>query len=311
MSAFKLIMISAMYENGGNTMHRLLDGHPRFYVYPFESQVGTGAGNDFLTSYVPIRYRWPEFSGGVTPDQAYEMFWDEEMKTLLRVPSRSKFRDCGMKLDETARRAAFRKVCEGKPATRATFVEAYYRSTFEAWENFNRTGQEDTWVGYNPVQCLDTDKIFQDFPDAQVIHVVRNPFSGFSDTIKRPFPLGPVRYAWTWNLCQHMALTYKEKYAGRFHIIRFEDFAADPNQAVGGLLEAMGYGMSEKCAYPSFNGERLREVYPWGTIRTPTPAANLATANELSAEQKKILRTECAVMLPLLGYSDLTREIGA
>ena len=25
---FKLIMMSAMYENGGNTTHRLLDGHP-------------------------------------------------------------------------------------------------------------------------------------------------------------------------------------------------------------------------------------------------------------------------------------------
>ena len=30
-----------MYENGGNTTHRLLDGHPQMFVYPFESQLGT------------------------------------------------------------------------------------------------------------------------------------------------------------------------------------------------------------------------------------------------------------------------------
>ena len=67
----KIIMLSAMYENGGNTTHRMLDGHPNLFVYPFESQVGTGAGNDFLTSYVPIRYRWPEFPSDVSPAQAY------------------------------------------------------------------------------------------------------------------------------------------------------------------------------------------------------------------------------------------------
>ena len=26
---FRLLMIGAMYENGGNTTHRFLDGHPR------------------------------------------------------------------------------------------------------------------------------------------------------------------------------------------------------------------------------------------------------------------------------------------
>ena len=38
---FRLLMIGAMYENGGNTTHRFLDGHPQLFVYPFESQLGT------------------------------------------------------------------------------------------------------------------------------------------------------------------------------------------------------------------------------------------------------------------------------
>lgn len=298
----KIIMLSAMYENGGNTTHRMLDGHPNLFVYPFESQVGTGAGNDFLTSYVPIRYRWPEFPSDVTPAQAYEMFWDEELKTLLRVPGRSKFKDCGMQMNEKERIAAFVKACEGKPANRATFVNAYFQSTFEAWKNVRRTGKEQYYVGYNPVQVFDTDKILADFLDGHVIHVVRNPYSGYADTSKRPFPLGIKRYAWTWNLCQHMALTYQEKYPDRFHLVRFEDLVADPAKTMESLLKRLGLPMSPECLHPSFNGVKLEQVYPWGTIRIPTPEANLATANELSAAQKREIKTETIVMQRLLGY---------
>jgi hypothetical protein len=299
-----VIMLSAMYENGGNTTHRLLDGHPNLFVYPFESQVGTGASNDMLTSYVPIRYRWPEFSADVDPATAYEMFWDEELKTLLRVPGRSKFKDCGLKMDEKKRKAAFVEACKGKPPNRATFVNAFFKSTFDTWENVNRTGEEKYYVGYNPVQVFDTDKILADFPQGHVIHVVRNPYSGFADTSKRPFPLSLKKYAWTWNLNQHMALTYKEKHPERFHMIRFEDIVADTPKAMEGLLKRLGLPMSDKCTSPSFNGVKLEQVYPWGTIKTPTPAANMATANELTAEQKRDMKTETIVMQRLLGYEN-------
>jgi hypothetical protein len=301
----KVIMLSAMYENGGNTTHRLLDGHPELFVYPFESQVGTGAANDFLTSYVPIRYRWPEFGADVDAGTAYEMFWDEELKTLLRVPGRSKFRECGLKMDEKKRKAAFAEFARGKPANRATFVEAFFKSTFDTWENVNRTGKEKAYVGYNPVQVFDTDKILADFPDGHVIHVARNPYSGFADTVKRPFPLSLKRYAWTWNLCQHFALTYQEKYPDRFHLVRFEDIVADTPKVMDALAKRLGLAPSEKTHYPSFNGVKLEEVYPWGTIRTPTPEANMATANELDAKQKAEMKAETLVMQRLLGYDGL------
>src|SRR5207248_9770872 len=104
MAQFKLIMISAMYENGGNTTHRMLDGHPELFVYPYESQVGTSLVADYLSSYVPFKYRWPEFplSGNVAND--YELIFDEEMKVRLRTPERSNFRHADMRLDEAERK---------------------------------------------------------------------------------------------------------------------------------------------------------------------------------------------------------------
>src|SRR5258708_32524752 len=130
-----LFMISAMYENGGNTTHRMLDGHPEILTYPFESQVGTTLVNDFLSSYVPPRYRWPEFPIHGSVENDYEAFWDEEMKTFLRVPERSKFRHADLQINETDRRRLFVAYMEGKPRTRANLVAAFFSSTFDAWKN--------------------------------------------------------------------------------------------------------------------------------------------------------------------------------
>jgi len=65
-------MISAMYENGGNTTHRMLNGHPQLFVYPFESQLGTRKVNDFLESAFPQKYRWPSFDFTGSPGDDYQ-----------------------------------------------------------------------------------------------------------------------------------------------------------------------------------------------------------------------------------------------
>ena len=302
MKPFNLIMISAMYENGGNTMHRHLDGHPELFVYPFESQVGTGYGNDFLSSYVPIRYRWPEFPLEGDALEDYEMFWDEELKTLLRAPSRSKFRDCGLEMDESARRSRFVEIAGSMGRSRRNLVEAFFRSTFDAWSNHRSSGAEKYYVGYNPVQVLDTDKILTDFPDGHVIHVVRNPYSGFADQFRRPFPPTLHRYPHTWTYAQTLALTYRQKYAGHFHIVRFEDLVSQKASVMRDLQDALGITTSDTTMYPSFNGTELTSMVPWGTIRTATVEENLATARELSAEQQAEIAAIAYVPHRILGY---------
>src|SRR5262249_21273339 len=152
--------------------------------------------------------------------------------------------------------------------------------------NLRRSGKEKAYLGYSPVMVLDTEKIFGDFPESHIVHVVRNPYSGYADTKKRPFPLSLDRYTWTWNLCQHMALTYAEIYPNNFHIVRFEDLVASPKETTTKLCKQLGISWSETCLYPSWNGAKLEEVYPWGTIRIPTPEANVATMNLLSGDEK-------------------------
>jgi hypothetical protein len=300
-----VMMVSAMYENGGNTTHRLFDGHPELHVYPFESQLGTTAVSDYLSSFVPFRYRYPEFPMHGDAAGDYEAFYDEELKARLRSPGRSKFAAADLKIVEADRKAAFVRCMQGCERTRGNLVRAFFESTFETWTNLARSGRERGYLGYSPVIAFDADKFFADFPDGHMIHVVRNPWSAFADTKKRPFPLSLDRYTWTWNHAQHTSLVFRDRYPGRFHIVRYEDIVADTRATLSRLADDLGLGWSDTLTYPSFNGERLDNVYPWGTIVTPTPAVNIQTARELSDGETREIQVRTTFMRDALGYGDL------
>jgi hypothetical protein len=302
---FHLIMISAMYENGGNTTHRFLDGHPELFVYPFESQLGNNSCVDFLSSLFPFKYRYPDFPTTASPAECYEMFFDEEFKTVARNRKVSKFRDADFEVDEKARKRIFVEILDKQPLSRGNIVAAFFEATFKSWSNLNRSGRESAYVGYSPVIGFDGHKILSDFPHGHVIHVVRNPWSGFADTSKRPFPLSAARYAWTWAMMQHHALVFARQFPGRFHIIRFEDLVADRRGTLGTLAKALGLKWHDALLESSWNGRKLEQIYPWGTIRVPTTEANIATMNELNADQKGIIKSITGVMLSHFDYETM------
>src|SRR5690242_2069526 len=143
---FRLLMLGAMYENGGNTTHRFLDGHPQLYVYPFESQVGTARVQDHLTSMFPVKYRWPVFALDATPAQDYRAIIDEEGKVRARTPHVSKFRHANFDLDDEERRAAYERHVARTGRSRGNNMAAFFRATFECWKSYRRTGREEMYV---------------------------------------------------------------------------------------------------------------------------------------------------------------------
>ncbi|MDQ6918147.1 MAG: sulfotransferase [Candidatus Dormibacteraeota bacterium] len=299
---FPLLMISAMYENGGNTTQRLLDGHPELFVYPFESQIGTRAVQDHLTSMYPVKYRWPEFLLSATLAADYGAIIDEEGKVRARTPSVSKFREYPMDFSDEDRKARFLKLMEGVPRSRAAIVAAFFMASFEAWKDYRRSGREHVYVGYSPIVAVDAEKILEDLPNGCVLQVVRNPWSAFGDTLKRAVPLSLAHYMTAWSVCQEAALAAQAVHPDRMHIVRFEDIVEDPEGVLGKVCRAVGVGVGPSLAQPSWNGTPLKEVYPWGTIRTPTRAANLATAKELDREQTDAIRRRTGHLLERFGY---------
>jgi hypothetical protein len=287
---FKLLMLGAMYENGGNTTHRFLDGHPQMFVYPYESQVGTHHVQDYLTSMFPVKYRWPTFQLDATSYQDYKAIIDEEVKVRARTPNVSKFRHKPLELNDDERCEIFQQYAQKTGRSRANNMAAFFQSTFDAWKDYKRTGEQTFYVGYSPIIVVDADKILNDLPNAHFLHVVRNPWSAYADTKKRPVPLSLRHYMQGWTLNQYYALLFKEQFPDRLHIVRAEDVMADSHKTLGAVCEKMGLEAADSLKKVTWNGEELDEVYPWGTIRKANPEANKATALELSQQERDEIR---------------------
>ncbi len=305
---FRLIMISAMYENGGNTTQRFLDGHPELVSYPFESQPGSKYVQDYLSSVFPLKYRWPVFPLDQSVADDYETIIDEECKVRIKTPQSSKFRDYPMDLSDKVRKERFVALMANKPRTRANLVEAFFRASGEAWKDRAVSGREVAHVGYSPIIVVDADKILRDMPNAHVLQVVRNPWSAYGDTKKRAVPLSIPHYMTGWCLNQQSALTFSKQFPDRMHIVRFEDIVGNPRKVLSGVLAKMGIGDAPSLEAPSWNSKVMTMVYPWGTVRTPTPEANLATANELSLAEKQEIAQRTAPLLETFGYTDFLKQ---
>ena len=256
----------------------------------------------FRSSIFPLKYRWPVFSLNATPYEDYKAIIDEECKVRALTPHVSKFRHVKFELDDRERCAIYQDHVSKSGRSTADNVAAFFRATFDAWKDYRRSGREVFYVGYSPIITVDAEKILSDLPQAQVLHVVRNPWSAFADTSKRPVPLSLPNYLLGWTLNQYYALLYKEKYPGRVHIVRAEDVMRDSKETLGAVCGKLGLEASDSLTKVTWNGGELKEVYPWGTIRVPTPEANLATARELSPAQIDEIRLRARQYLETFDY---------
>src|SRR5579872_6910288 len=155
----RLLMIGAMYENGGNTTHRFLDGHPELFVYPFESQLGTRFVADRMASLFPLKYRWPVFALDASVEDDYRAIIDEECKVRARTPFVSKFREWPFDFDDEARLARYVELVSASGRSRAANIEAFFRATFDVWRDVRRSGREHVHVGYSPALTVDAEQV--------------------------------------------------------------------------------------------------------------------------------------------------------
>lgn len=308
---FDFLMISAGFEHGGNVTQRFLDGHEELFVYPFESQLGNRTVSDYLSSLERPQYRYPEFPSGLSDREAYELFYDEELKTFLRKPKGSKFMGVDLQMNEQSRIERFCFELQDNPRPdRGDYVMAFFKATFDAWTNYNRSGVNHIYVGYSPVIGIDADKIISDFPDAHIVHVVRNPLSAYSDTKRRPFPLPLRQYAISWNIYHHIMMMHKKNHPENITILRYEDLIADPEKALSPLCKILKIKFNDSMTYPSWNGQNITgKIYPWGTINSASADENMASALRLSSEEKSRIKLYTDIMLDVFSYRKLVEAL--
>lgn len=307
MNNFKFVMISAGFEHGGNVTHRHLDGHPDMLVYPFESQLGNRNFNDFLASVERVQYRYPEFPEGLNAEELYEQIIDEEMKTFLRKRNGSKFKDADLVLNEDNRKNMFIKYLGDKPYTRKKVIEAFFRSTFASWENYYvRPSEEMTYVGYSPAIGIDAERMIKDFPNIKIMHIIRNPFSAYRDTKRRPFPQPLSKYLITWNIYHSTVEMYTKMYPDNVRIFRYEDLVADKRKFMQEVASFIDVEFNESMLYPSWNGKEIKDmIAPWGTVLKSNEEYNSSIIDELSPEEKQQITYATIALAKHFGYDKI------
>jgi hypothetical protein len=97
------------------------------------------------------------------------------------------------------------------------------------------------WVEKSPYNEQFTDRIFDWWPEAKCIHIVRDPRDNFV-SYRRKQPQWTTRvFAWNWVRSTRAGLDNQKKWgASRYHLLRFEDLLNNPEnamQAVAGFLD--------------------------------------------------------------------------
>lgn len=308
MSNFNLVMVSAGFEHGGNVTHRHLDGHSKLLVYPFESQLGSRNFNDFLASVERVQYRYPEFPEGMEAGELYEQMIDEEMKTFLRKKNGSKFKDADCQLDEKDRVAEFKRILGDKPPhSRAKVIEAFFRSTFTAWKNYYVKPAEGMhYVGYSPAIGIDADRLVRDFPNVRIMHIVRNPFSAYRDTKRRPFPQPLSKYLITWNIYHSTVEMFAKLYPKNVRIFRYEDLVENKEKFMREVADFIGVEFEPSMLYPSWNGVEIKEsIAPWGTVLKSTKEYNEQVIDELNDAEKAHITAATTALARHFGYDQI------
>ena len=229
------------------------------------------------------------------------------MKTLLRIKNGSKFKDVNLVLDEKKRKEKFVEYLSDGDRSRKKVIEAFFRSTFDAWENYyTEANDKKYYVGYSPAIGIDAERIIRDFPNVKIIHVVRNPFSAYRDTKRRPFPQPINRYLITWNIYHSTVEMFSKLYPNNVKIVRYEDLVENKKKFMEDICEFINIPFSDTMLYPSWNGEKIeKSIAPWGTVLKSTAEYNKEVIDELSQDEKDHIVAATTALARHFGYDKI------
>ena len=301
---FRLVLISAWNDSGGGFLHRLFDGHPECFVYPFELQLGTALLHDGFESWFRPKYRWPilpEDLGAASPEQLFELFLDDEVKGCLRGRAASKFREFDLELSMEAWRTQFAARLGAAPRTPERVVAAYVGGLFAAWRNRRGSGRERIYLAHCPTIVLDADRLLVDCPGARLIHVVRRPTSGFVDMRRRVPDMEVASYSRKWSLINMLGFYFAEKYPARMTTVRLDRLIEQQAAELGRLCAWLGLGYDAVLEGPTWNREPLAHLWPFGGVPVVSAAHERECEDSLSFEDRAAIDEETSAVRALYG----------
>jgi len=187
------------------------------------------------------------------------------------------------------------------PRTPERVIAAYVGGLFAAWRNRRGSGRERIYLGHCPTIVLDADRLLVDCPEARLIHVVRRPTSGFVDMRRRVPDVEVASYCRKWSLINMLGFYFAEKYPARMTTVRFDRLIEERAAELGRLCAWLGLGYDAVLEVPTWNGEPLARLWPFGGVPAVSAAHERECEDSLSFEDRAVIDEETSAVRALYG----------
>jgi hypothetical protein len=240
------IFIVGVPRSGTTLMRMVLNKHPRIAI---------ADENHFLGHPVPWLDRsWSP--GGIGPLET-----DDDVRRLVeRIYSDEFQRGTWFRGQSAFWRFVARKVPPAELQRRLLAGERTPRGVFRVLLESYADHRRRAIIGEKtPAHFRHVDTLLEWFPDARIVHMIRDPRAVYVSELKRR-RANPdtVPYRWlahvpgalrglvlvqsprTWAEAVNRHRGYVRRHPGRYRLVRFEDLVRDPDRTIGSLCEFLG-----------------------------------------------------------------------
>ena len=297
-------------KSGTSLVRAVFDSHPQLIVYPeetifFRRYLPQAAGLDLpaqlaLAERLLIHiFRWnsanPIQDQEGYPDRDYSAIPFEEVRQRMREIAAQTYRHPGDILSAAV--LAFGEV-SGQVAVQA-----------------QPTGDQDIrwWVEKSPYNEYYADQIFDWWPQARCVHILRDPRDNFASYSRKHPDWSPEFFAANWNRSTQAGKDNLTRYGEqRYRILRYEDLVSDPEKHLHTLAEFLDIDWDASLTAPTRAGEQWSGNSMFANRFEEISAAPVARWKEkLSQTDSAVIQLTSRPLLAEHGYPLAAPNIAA
>ena len=239
------VFIAGHPKSGTSLLRSVLDSHPELVAYPEETNffrlyLPRTAGADLQhklalsDQYLTHIFEWnqvnPPTHQADYPDRDYSFVPVESVRQFVREYINERFSNDGDMLSAVI--LAF-----GKVTGQLTDISHH-------------------WVEKTPYNERYAAQIFEWWPDARVVHTVRDPRDNFSSYHRKHADWSPESFALNWLQSTQAGLENRQLYGPkRYMLLRFEDLTSTPEVKIKQLCQFLGINDDPSLRQPVRGGK--------------------------------------------------------
>lgn len=290
-------------KSGTSLLRGMLDSHPQLIVFPEETK--------FFRRILPdLAGLGPDERAGLVEDRILHVF---QWRADAPSPTQAGFRDRDYAdVDAEAVRQAFRRRTAGWAGDEGRLLSAAILAYGEACGFIG--AETRRWVEKTPYNERFAPRIYEWWPQARCLHVVRDPRDNFASYRRKHLDWTPETFADSWRRSTLEGWSNQARLGkDRYRVVRYEDMVLQTDAAIAEITGFLGIQDAGTLRSPTRDGRRwagnsmFNEAFD-GISRRPVGRYTEALSPEERRELEKRLGPEMArlgyPLTELLGLSD-------